>query len=179
MDVQEVFKYINELILTKTGEQLDSLQVAILKGVLNRLKYKDIAEEYNCTPGHVKDKAYLLWRILSKTLGEDVNRANLRAVLEKNFIKNQPIKFRLCSCLNRRSFEKKVFEERNSENLELVCGGNRKIFYFKSQNEIDIENARRKAKLEILPRLAQTGLTETQIAKVLDLTLEEVQQFMP
>ncbi len=33
-------------------------QVEILKGVLNGQKYPEIAKQYKCTKGHVKDEAY-------------------------------------------------------------------------------------------------------------------------
>lgn len=179
MDVQEVFKYIDELIMEKTGKQLDTLQLAILKGVLNGKKYKDIAEEYNCTPGHAKDEAYELWRILSKTLGEDVNRANMRATIERIIIKNPRnfkspnSSFNINFCSNSTPTSKTY----TPEDLELVGGDNTKISPIKKQEDI-IENAKRKAKLETVPHLAQMGLTAAQIAQALDLPLAEVQELM-
>lgn len=178
MDVQEVFKYIDELIMAKTGKQLDTLQLAILKGVLNGQKYKDIAEEYNCTPGHAKDEAYELWGILSKTLGEDVNRANVRAIIERIVIKNSqnlqfPNSFNINYCSNSTPTSKTY----TPEDLELVGGNNTKNYPTQNQEYI-IENARRKAKLETVPHLAQMGLTAAQIAQALDLPLAEVQELM-
>jgi hypothetical protein len=77
MDVQAVLKYVDDLVFAQTGQHLDSLQVAILKGVLNGKKYTHISEEYHCSAGHTKDEAYQLWRILSEALGEDLNKSNL------------------------------------------------------------------------------------------------------
>ncbi|MEG4499762.1 hypothetical protein QUB05_21810 [Microcoleus sp. F10-C6] len=182
MDVQEVFKYIDELIMAQTGKQLDTLQLAILKGVLKGQKYKDIAEEYNCTPGHAKDEAYELWGILSKTLGEDVNRANVRARIERIVIKNSPsLQFPNSFNINFCSNSTPTSKTYTPEDLELVGGDNTsdntKNYPTKNQENI-IENARRKAKLETVPHLAQMGLTASQIAQALDLPLAEVQELM-
>ncbi|MDJ0509885.1 MAG: hypothetical protein QNJ64_11600 [Crocosphaera sp.] len=46
---------LDELIFSSTGKHIDSLQVAILKGVLNGQRYANIAKDYNCSKGHVKD----------------------------------------------------------------------------------------------------------------------------
>jgi hypothetical protein len=83
MKSQEVLDYIDNLVFSDTGQHLDNLQFSILKGVLNGKKYPEIAKEYNCTKGHVRDEAYELWGILSKVLGEDVHNSNFRAVVER------------------------------------------------------------------------------------------------
>ncbi len=72
MNTQELTSYLDELLFSKTGEHLDSLQRSIIRGVLNGKKYADIAKEYNCSAGHAKDEAYQLWQLLSDTLGEDI-----------------------------------------------------------------------------------------------------------
>ncbi len=173
-----MLKNIDELILSQTGKQLDTLQVAILKGVLNGRKYKDIAEEYNCTPGHAKDEAYELWRILSQALGEDVNRANVRASIERIIIKNprnfkSPNSFNINFCPNSMPNSKSY----SPEDLELVGGELTKKNSTPDRESI-IENARKKAKLEAIPHLAKMGLTAAQIAQALDLPLAEVQELM-
>ncbi|MDQ2096170.1 MAG: hypothetical protein QQW96_00770 [Tychonema bourrellyi B0820] len=178
MDVQEVLKNLDELILSQTGKQLDTLQVAILKGVLKGQKYKDIAEEYNCTPGHVKDEAYELWRTLSNALGEDVNRANVRASIEKIIIKNprnfkSPNSFNITFCPN--SIPNSKFY--SPEDLELIGGKLTKKSSSANWESI-IKNARKKAKLEAVPYLAKMELTAAQIAEALDLPLAEVQELM-
>jgi hypothetical protein len=54
MNTQELTSYLDELLFSKTGEHLDSLQRSIIRGVLNGKKYADIAKEYNCSAGHAK-----------------------------------------------------------------------------------------------------------------------------
>ncbi|MEG4860568.1 hypothetical protein QUB75_29720, partial [Microcoleus sp. K1-B6] len=83
MDTQEVLNSIDELVFAKTGKHLDTLQVAILKGVLNNRKYAQIAEEYHCSQGHVRDASYELWQMLSTALGADINKSNFRATVER------------------------------------------------------------------------------------------------
>lgn len=65
MDTQELVNYLDELLYDSTGKHIDSLQVAILKGVLKGEKYQDIAKEYKCSATHAKDEAYKLWRLFS------------------------------------------------------------------------------------------------------------------
>ena len=79
MDTQELVSYLDELLFSSTGERIDSLQVAILKGVLKGQKYADIAQEFNCSAGHAKDEAYKLWQTLSDALGEEITKSNFRA----------------------------------------------------------------------------------------------------
>jgi hypothetical protein len=57
MDTQEVFQLIDNLVFNHTGKHLDTLQLGILKNGFNGHKYAKIAEEYNCSEGHARDKA--------------------------------------------------------------------------------------------------------------------------
>jgi DNA-binding NarL/FixJ family response regulator len=82
--MQEVLKIADGLVFDKTGKHLNNLQIAILKGVLEKQQYAMIAEEYKCSEGHVKDVSYELWRVLSEALGERVLHSNLKAVFERN-----------------------------------------------------------------------------------------------
>jgi len=83
MDTQQIFDYLDELLLHQTGRRLNTLQAKILKSVLTGKKYVDIAREYNCTLGHAKDEASKLWKVMSKTLGEDICKRNLIATMER------------------------------------------------------------------------------------------------
>ena len=83
MDSQEALKIADELVFAKTGNHLDNLQEAILRGTVQGKRYSKIAEENNCTQGHVKDVASEFWKILSEILGEEVSKSNFRATLER------------------------------------------------------------------------------------------------
>jgi len=83
MDVKEVLKIANRLIFTKTGEHLDDLQEAVLRGTVQGQKYSKIAEDFHCSEGHIKDAASELWKILSEVVGEDVSKSNFRSTMER------------------------------------------------------------------------------------------------
>jgi ABC-type oligopeptide transport system ATPase subunit len=82
MDIQDVLKWTDDQVQAKTGKGLDSLQKAILEGVWQRQEYQDIAKDCHCTKDHVRKMASQLWKLLSDVLGEDVRKANVKAVIE-------------------------------------------------------------------------------------------------
>ena len=82
MEMQEALRWTDELIFTRTGKRLDSLQRAILEGAWHGKGYKDIAEKYHCSNDHVKKSASELWKLLSDLLGEDVKKKNVRSLVE-------------------------------------------------------------------------------------------------
>ena len=167
MDTQELVSYLDELLFSSTGERIDSLQVAILKGVLKGQKYADIAQEFNCSAGHAKDEAYKLWQTLSDTLGEEITKSNFRARIEKivakvsknsQFVGNIQVK-KLNFCPNSSS----NFEE----NDDVI-----------REDQIIVESVQKKIKRETIPRLVKLGLTAEQIAEALDLPLPEVEKII-
>ena len=83
MDISEIVQLADEVVFVKTGEHLDYLQEAILRGTLQGQKYWKIAEETHASEGHVRDVGSKLWKILSEGLGEEISKANFRAILEK------------------------------------------------------------------------------------------------
>jgi len=84
MEIQEALKWTDDLVFSRTGKHLDSLQRAILEGVWECRGYKDIAEDYHCTVDHVRKTASELWQILSDILGEDIKKKNVRSIVENS-----------------------------------------------------------------------------------------------
>ena len=164
MNPQELAGYLDELIFSSTGKHIDSLQLAILKGVLNGQKYADIAKEYNCSTGHAKDEAYKLWQLLSDTLGEDINKSNFRATIERIIAKNSQFVGNI-----------------KIEKLNLCSGSFRDI---ENNNElipddkVFIDSIQKKTKRDTIPRLVKLGLTLEQIAEALDLPILEVRKIV-
>ncbi|PSF31334.1 hypothetical protein C7H19_22845 [Aphanothece hegewaldii CCALA 016] len=165
MDVQAIITYLDELVFKQTGKHLDSLQVAILKGVFNGQKYTDIAKDYNCTAGHTKDEAYVLWDMLSKVLGEDLNKSNLRAIVERVIATNSNLLGNFVQVGSINLCSNPLIEETD-------------ILVPDEKNTISIKSVQKIAKLQAVPRLIKLGLTLEQIAEALDLSLDEVQQAM-
>ena len=83
MDIQEVLGFADELVFANTGKHLSDLQSAVLRGVWQGKKYFEIAEEHYCSEGYVRNIASELWQILSDAIAENVNRTNLRSVMER------------------------------------------------------------------------------------------------
>ena len=165
MNSQDLVSYLDELIFSSTGKHIDSLQVAILKGVLNGQKYADIAEDYNCSSGHVKDEAYKLWQLLSDTLGEEINKSNFCATIERitatnNNLFGNPVQIgeiNLCS------------------NSATDIEDNDDII---NDDKIIVEAIEKKTKRNMIPKLVKLGLNTEQIAEALELNIQEVKKIM-
>ncbi|QGZ89484.1 hypothetical protein [Microcystis aeruginosa] len=156
MDTQEVFSLIDNLVFDHTGKHLDTLQLGILKNVFDGQKYAKIAEEYNCSEGHARDKAYELWRILSEVLGEELNKSTVRSAIER-FITTSSTN----NIVNSVKIDQVTFCHNPSNNREM-----------ENYNIYKTENNVIKAKLETVPKLIGLGLTIEQIAQALDLDIQ-------
>lgn len=167
MDTQELVSYLDELLFSSTGERIDSLQVAILKGVLKGQKYADIAQEFNCSAGHAKDEAYKLWQILSDALGEEITKSNFRARIEKIVAKVS----KNSQFVGNLQINKLNFCPNSSPDIDKNDDVIR-------DDQIIFESAQKKIKRETIPRLVKLGLTAEQIAEALDLPLPEVKKIV-
>ena len=83
MNLKEVLKMADEMVFAKTGQHLDNLQEAILRGTMQGEKYTKIAEEIHCNESYVRQVGSQLWQILSEEFGEDVNKNNFRSAMER------------------------------------------------------------------------------------------------
>lgn len=169
MDTQELVNYLDELLYDSTSKHIDSLQVAILKGVLNGEKYQDIAKDYKCSASHAKDETYKLWRLLSHTFNEDINKSNLKAtvdrIINKNTNNNRGV------ILNKSQVDKLNFCSNSHSKIE----ENEDVI---SDDKILIESAQKKIKRDTIPHLMRLGLNAEQIAEALDLPIHEVRKIM-
>ena len=85
MDIEEVLKFADELVLAKTGKHLDNLQRAILIASWEGKRYSHIAKEFYCTERHIANVASKLWQLLSKRLDENVTKSNFRPAMERYY----------------------------------------------------------------------------------------------
>ncbi|NJK67297.1 MAG: ATP-binding protein [Microcoleus sp. SU_5_3] len=83
MNLKEALNLADKIVFEKTGQHLDDLQEAVLKGTLERETYKHIAKEFDCSESSVRNVGSELWRILSEELGEDVSKSNFRAAMQR------------------------------------------------------------------------------------------------
>jgi hypothetical protein len=154
MNLEESMAFADRVVFERTGKHLDDLQAGLIQGVLQRKKYSEIAKAHHCTEGHVRDVGYELWTLLSDALGEEVNKSNLVSTLIRQSVVTNPVV--------------------GNVGTGNVIG----TVHFCTQPEESPEFIRGKqqAKLEAVKRLRQLGLSDAQIAEVLELSLEEIQQ---
>ncbi|MEB3151014.1 MAG: NB-ARC domain-containing protein [Sphaerospermopsis sp.] len=91
MTVDEVVKFVDQMVFEKTGKHLDDIQIAVVEGTWNRKSYDDIARKYNLTNNHIADVGSKLWQLLSDILNEDIKKTNFCSTLERvSYIKSSP-----------------------------------------------------------------------------------------
>jgi len=83
MNLKEMLNFADRIIFEKTGQHLDDLQEAVLKGTLQHETYKHVAKDFDCSESRVRNAASELWQILSEELGEDINKKNFRSAMER------------------------------------------------------------------------------------------------
>ncbi|MEB3886535.1 NB-ARC domain-containing protein [Lyngbya sp. CCY1209] len=85
MDIAELLQFVDRLVEKQTGEHLDDLQKSIAQGLCEGKSYKDIAEDigngYN--ENYIGDVSRQLFKILSKSLNEDIKKSNFCWTLER------------------------------------------------------------------------------------------------
>jgi tetratricopeptide (TPR) repeat protein len=90
MNVDTAIDWIDRLLVTETGKHLNDLQIFILRQVWLGRKYIEIATDYHCTEGHVKDIAAALWQLLSQLLRERVTKTNLKSIAQRHAMLSVP-----------------------------------------------------------------------------------------
>jgi hypothetical protein len=159
MDIHEVLQFVDKVVYAKTGKRLNDLQRGIIEGTLKQQKYSEIADTYRLTQGHVKDVGYELLQMLSETFDEPVDKGNLKSVLERQDNLNIS------------------FGNSNIIGYINVCSDRPTATPDENQPKTpDFQQAKDEAKIETIGKLRLFGLSDEQIAEVLRLTLEEVQQ---
>ena len=84
MNVTELLQFVDQVVQKQTGEHLDDLEKAILKGLWQGQTYNQIADEsgYN-SQNYIGDVSRKLFKTLSEQLGEDINKYNFCWTLER------------------------------------------------------------------------------------------------
>ncbi|MEG4232599.1 NB-ARC domain-containing protein [Microcoleus sp. Pol11C3] len=104
MNLKEMLNVADRIVFEKTGQHLDDLQAAVLRGTLQRETYKEIAKDFDCSESRIREIGSELWQILSEELGEDVSKTNFRSTMERlqnsnalNFANNVSSIFNICA----------------------------------------------------------------------------------
>ena len=168
MQVREVLQFVDKVVYAKTGQHLNDLQRGIIEGTLKRQKYPDIAENCGCSAGHAKDVGYELLQMLSDVFDEPVDKKNLKSVLERQG--NLTISFGDRS-QSIKSINSNIIRCLNISSEQPVATQN------ESQSQTsDFQRVKSKARIEAVAKLRQFGLSDEQIAEVLELPLDVVKQ---
>ena len=159
MAIREVLEFLDNAVYAKTGKHLNDLQRAIIEGTLKQQKYSEIAENHRRSEGHVKDVGYELLQMLSEVFDEEVDKGNLKSVLERQGNLNI------------------TFGNSNIIGYINVCTDRPIPTSDKKQNQpSDFQQSKNLSKIEMVCKLREFGLKNEQISEVLGLELEKVKQ---
>jgi WD40 repeat protein len=86
MDFEELLRFVNASVYTKTNKHLKDVQILILRGAWQGQSYEKIAEAHSYTDKYLRqDVGPKFWRLLTDTFGERVSKTNFRAALERQW----------------------------------------------------------------------------------------------
>ena len=83
MNVTEILQFADQLVFAQKGKHLDDLQKTVITGVYEGKTYDTIAEECHRSESRVRSAGRRLWKILSESLGEDINKHNFCWTIER------------------------------------------------------------------------------------------------
>lgn len=166
MDIPDILQFVDEIVASKTGKHLNDLQRGIIEGTLKRQRYTDIAETYGCTAGHAKDEGYKLLQVLSNIFNETVDKNNLKSVLDRQINLN----INLANSNN-------TFGNSNTISYINICPDDPTPSSNKSQpSTVNPKTRKNKVNIELINKLRLFGLSNEQIAEVINLPLDAVNQ---
>jgi DNA-directed RNA polymerase specialized sigma24 family protein len=160
MDVKELLKLVDESMFAKTGKRLNDLQRKVIEGALNHQKYVDIAESFERSEGHVKDTGYELLQMLSDIFEEPVRKGNLKSVLERQksitFNVSDGSMGNIADVINCVNFN----SDRPSPKTNQVL--------------LEKSNSQQNKQISKIKKLQDLGLTNDEIAELLEIPLESI-----
>lgn len=165
MDIPKVLDFIDEAVYTKTGKPLNDLQRTILEGTLKDQKYSDIGDTNGFSEGHVKDVGYELFQLLSNIFKKPLNKRNLKKFLEKQNNLNCGV-FNFCTgnTINYASYY----------GDQKTASGDRPSPSETSEPETpEYQRAKYLVKIETAKKLRKKGLSDAEIAEILDINIED------
>ncbi|MBS9387405.1 MAG: AAA family ATPase [Dolichospermum sp. WA123] len=83
MTVTEILQFVDNLVFNKTDKHLDDLQKKIIEELFQGKTYKQIANIYDYDEGYIGDESRNLFKLLSESLGEDINKSNFCWTIER------------------------------------------------------------------------------------------------
>lgn len=83
MTVTEILQFADSLVFASQKKHLDDLQQEIIKGVYEGKTYQEIADQSQWSESRVRNVASQLLQLLSKELGENIEKANFRSTFNR------------------------------------------------------------------------------------------------
>ncbi|MFB2919685.1 NB-ARC domain-containing protein [Aerosakkonema funiforme] len=83
MTITEILQFVDRLVFAETDQHLSDIQKNIIQGLLKGQSYKKIADDYGYDEGYIGDISRKLYKILSKQLGEGINKSNFSWTIER------------------------------------------------------------------------------------------------
>ena len=87
-DENQLLKLVDSLIFEKTGKHLNTLQRLVLEGMYDGKTYDAIARDTRYTTKYVREVGYKLLKTLSVVMDEEMQKANLKAAIDRRNISN-------------------------------------------------------------------------------------------
>ena len=165
MDSPQILQLVDKAVCAKTGKHLNNLQRGIIAGILKRQRYADVAETYGYSSQHVKKASHELLQMLSEVFDEQVKKSNLESVLERHIHQN-------ITTLGNNN----TFKDSNKISYINNCSNPSTPTPEKNQPETPDFHGNNQANFEKIGKLRQFGLSDEQIAEVLELPLDVVKQ---
>lgn len=179
MELKEVLRFADNVVLTKTGKHLNDLQRDILEETLQGSKYNVIADKHECTVNYVREVAATLWKVLSEEVGEKITQSNFRTTLERALLAivnspntskiSQTNNFNICDS-DLKSPPKKQTRLSEKPYLDLDDAPHRTLFYGRTQELNILQNWILQQHYHLIMITGMAGIGKTA------LTLELIEQ---
>ncbi|QSJ19683.1 AAA-like domain-containing protein [Nostoc sp. UHCC 0702] len=89
MNLEEGLQILDGVVFNKINRHLKDVEIIVLKGSWQGLNYDEIASKEGYAAKYLRqDVGFKLWKLLSQALGEEVNKTNFRAAVERSHFKN-------------------------------------------------------------------------------------------
>ncbi len=88
MEITDFLHLADHLVFQATGKHLTTLQKKVLQGIWQDQDFPHIAKKLHLEQQHIRNTASKLYKILSHTLNEKINKSNLKAAFERQIIQN-------------------------------------------------------------------------------------------
>ncbi|MBH8560714.1 hypothetical protein I8748_00565 [Nostoc sp. CENA67] len=91
MNLEELLRFVDQVVFAKTQKHLKDVQILILQGALQGQNYEKIAEAHGYSNRYLKqDVGPSLWKLLSQVFEEKVTKTNFQAATERQLYLLEP-----------------------------------------------------------------------------------------